>query len=230
MRYLGGKSKIRLDLAGIINKEVGYNSYLEPFVGGAWVLQEITHTNRLASDINPYLITLYHELQKGWQPPDFLSLADYNRLRSSNDKSDPLVAFAGFGCSFAGKWFGGYARSEGKKCYAATTKRSLLKQLPRIKEAAFSCNDYRNYTPDNALIYCDPPYANTTQYSSCKDFNSLEFWDIMRKWSKTNKVFISEYSAPKDFICVASFSSRMGLRENNVNNVVREEKLFTFNY
>ena len=38
-------------------------------------------------------------------------------------------SFVGFGCSFAGKWFGGYARSNDKRNYAKMAKNSLNKKI-----------------------------------------------------------------------------------------------------
>ena len=133
-------------------------TYLEPFVGGGWVLQEMGGDyQRIASDGNVALIAMYQALQNGWVPPDFVSEAEYHHFRSKKDVSDPMTAFCGFGCSFAGKWWRGYARSAGKSCYAATSKRSLLKQLPSIMDVQFVACDYRTHTPNNALVYCDPP-------------------------------------------------------------------------
>ena len=73
------------------------------------------------------------------------------------------------------------------------------------------------------LIYCDPPYKNTTGYKVGK-FNSDLFWNTMREWSKNNYVFISEEEAPDDFEVVWEQKKRRTL-----NSKVREcktEKLF----
>lgn len=229
MRYLGGKSKIRKEIAKIINSELcNTESYFEPFVGGGWILQEITCKNRIASDGNKALITMYKELQKGWMPPDFVSESDYVKYKNTQDESDPMTAFVGFGCSFAGKWFGGYARSEGKNCYAKTSKNSLMKQLPLIKDVRFIYGMYEDYEPINHVIYCDPPYADTTQYGAFKGFDSDRFWENMREWSKRNTVFVSEYKAPKDFVCVLEIKSQMGMTtgEGEGERIKRNERLF----
>ena len=52
------------------------------------------------------------------------------------------------------------------------------------------------------MIYCDPPYADTTGYSGVDAFDSSKFWDVMREWSKTNTVYVSEFNAPADFEAV----------------------------
>lgn len=223
MRYLGGKSKIRKEVARFLESIREGRDYLEPFVGGGWVLQEMTG-QRTASDGNVALIAMYQALQQGWEPPDFVSESEYINARSLSDDS-PMKAFIGFGCSFAGKWFGGYARSNNKTCYAATSKRSLMKQLPLIQHVRFMACDYRNHEPINMLVYCDPPYANTTSYGAFDGFNHSTFWETMRQWSANNTVVISEYSAPDDFICVAEFRSRMGMTTDE-SRPIRSEKLF----
>lgn len=225
MQYLGGKSKIRKQVARFLESVREGRDYLEPFVGGGWVLQEMSG-RRTASDGNTALIAMYQALQHGWIPPDYVSEDEWRHYRKMDCVvADPMMAFARFGCGFGGDWNGGYARSKGKTCYAATSKRSLLKQLPMIQDVEFVACDYTDHRPSDMLIYCDPPYANTTSYGAFNGFDHNEFWKTMREWSVNNTVVVSEYSAPDDFICVAEFESRMGLT-NNGTRPVRTEKLF----
>ena len=65
--------------------------------------------------------------------------------------------------------------------------------------------------PKDAIIYCDPPYAGTAEYKE-GGFNHKEFWDWVRKISKTNKVYISEYTAPCDFKTILEFSQKSTLQ------------------
>lgn len=66
----------------------------------------------------------------------------------------------------------------------------------------FSSNDYKDIElPLNSIIYCDPPYANTKQYTC--GLNHEEFWQKCREWVRDgHKVFVSEYTAPSDYVCV----------------------------
>lgn len=230
MRYLGGKSKIRKQVSNYLLSISSGQAYLEPFVGGGWILQEMAHKSisATASDMNEALITMYKALQNGWTPPDVISEETYRAYKRLQPPDDPLTAFIGFGCSFAGKWFGGYARSSDKVCYAATTKRSLLKQLPSIKKVNFLSCSYTDHTPENMLIYCDPPYAGTTSYDALPEFNHEVFWSTMRLWSKNNIVIVSEYCAPADFKCVYSSMSQMGMSTGLGNRIKREDKLFRY--
>ena len=50
------------------------------------------------------------------------------------------------------------------------------------------------------IIYCDPPYPNTYYKHYGKvNFDHDDFWNWCRKMSKDNIVFVSSYTAPKDF-------------------------------
>lgn len=227
VRYLGGKSKIRKQVAAFLeSKRVPGQLYFEPFVGGGWVLQEMSGW-RVAADGNAALIALYQALQCGWEPPEFVGEDEYAACKARMDVSDPVTAFCAFGVSFAGKWFGGYARS-GKTCYAATTKRSLLKQLPAIADVTFSHGMFHQWQPRNALVYCDPPYANTTEYGAFGGFDHNLFWQTMREWvAAGNTVIVSEYSAPPDFPCVHEMHSQMGLTSGDAGGrTKRVERMF----
>ena len=78
------------------------------------------------------------------------------------------------------------------------------------------------------MIYCDPPYENTTSYKT-GSFDHPKFWDWCRKMSEKNLVFVSEYKAPDDFICVwegevkTNFASQ---RKGTTHTAV--EKLFKY--
>lgn len=227
MHYLGGKYRIRHVVADYLTslRQPG-QTYWEPFVGAAWVLQEMADP-RIASDACDPLITLYLALQRGWLPPAVVSEQDWQRWRFSLDNNDPMRAFAGFGCSFSGKWFGGYARSAARN-YALNARNSLLKQLPKIKTAKFVYGDYAAYEPVDLLIYCDPPYQGTTDYGYFQSFDHDRFWDVVRRWSHNNTVIVSEYSAPDDFVCVLEIPTKTDMRVAG-NKEARSERLFRLN-
>ena len=94
--------------------------------------------------------------------------------------------------------------------------------------------EYKNYKEwmdiKGALIYCDPPYSETTQPYGTGDFNTEEFWDVMRNWSKNNDVYISEYVAPDDFECVLEIQTKTDIRNGNNQLDKRVEKLFKYKF
>jgi len=227
MRYLGGKFKIRKQVAPFLESLRNGRDYFEPFVGGGWILQEISG-KRTASDGNRALISMYRALQNGWQPPSVLTEEEYKHYQKNKPMDDPMTAFCGFGCSFAGKWFGGYARDERCPDYANKVRLSLLKQYPLIKDVTFVDGLFQEHHPENMLVYADPPYTNTTTYGAFNSFDHELFWQMMREWSKNNTVVISEYAAPDDFICVKELSSRMGMTVSDGSRPHRTEKLFMY--
>lgn len=227
MRYFGGKSRVAKKIVSYLESQRKKDQkFIEPFVGGANIVSRMVG-DREAYDINSYLIELYKNLQNGYNLPDYISEEDYKYVKSHLDENPPLTAFVGFGCSYAGKWFGGYARGEGRN-FAAEAKRSILKKMSTMENVIFKCCDYKTLHLSNCLIYCDPPYKGTTKYNGVPDFDHKLFWEIMRKWSINNDVFISEYDAPDDFECVLSIPTKTQMRDTNGNHIDRIEKLYRY--
>jgi len=226
MRYFGGKAKIASKIARFLNNiRVDGQMYVEPFIGSANIAQYIDEPKYCLDNCED-LILLWQDLQKGWKPPNYISEEEYLKLKT--DKSSALRAFAGFGCSHSGKFFGGYAK-EGKRNFAEDARKSLQKKLVNLKNTKFECKDYRSLSFNNCLIYCDPPYRNTCKDFAVKGFDHDEFWSIMRKWSKNNIVIVSEYKAPDDFLCVLGINTHTCLNDPYGIKIPRIEKLFSSN-
>lgn len=182
MRYQGGKSRL---VKYILPHFPPTDLYIEPFVGSASVLQHVLARKRIGVDNNKYIIALLAAIRDGWIPPEEISEEEY-RTKSGPDY---LVGFMGFGCSWGGKFFGGYARGESRN-YATEARTALLKQAPRLQDTAFICGDYACLKPSGAVIYCDPPYQNTTDYTGPFDHDRLH--KILRRWAQDNIVLLSE--------------------------------------
>lgn len=161
--------------------------------------------------------------------PETITEEQYQAIRADKDADPVLAGFVGFGCSFGGKWFGGYARNKGGTNYAAQSKRSLLKDMATLGGAEIFCGDYKQVPiPPGAVVYADPPYDNTTGYNNEK-FNSTEFWQAMRLLADTgHTVYISEQTAPPDFVCVWEKPFTRTLDRNKGNQFKVTEKLFTY--
>jgi DNA adenine methylase len=97
---------------------------------------------------------------------------------------------------------------------------------PIFMNTKIHLKSYDKLKPKTSLIYCDPPYENTTGYGK-NIFDNTKFWKIMREWSKNNIVFISEYNAPSDFICVSEQEKYSTLSGNSTRSI-RVEKLFIY--
>ena len=231
MQYFGGKAKIAKYIVPYLEGVRKENQiFVEPFVGGANIISQMSG-KRKAYDFNEYLIEMYKGIQNGYELPNQITEDEYKRIKENKDEDKVLTGFVGFGCSFAGKWFGGYARGHGGKLgYADTSKRSLLKKMNTMQDVEFQFADYKNLSFKDCLIYCDPPYNNTTKFTGTPDFNTEEFWDVMRNWSKNNDVYISEYVAPDDFECVLEIQTKTDIRNGNNQLDKRVEKLFKYKF
>lgn len=214
MQYVGGKQKSGgAQIAQAINamiKTLGLRTYSEPFCGGLSVTQRIVAPERRASDACTALICLYQRLQGGWVPPMELSKEEWLELKAANDSSNPLTAFAGFGCSVFGDWFGTYTAKSKRTgdnyvTSAVAAGESLTNKIAKCRDVLFSSVDYRD-TGASDITYCDPPYRNTLQYPAVGDFDSDAFWEWAREQSRTALLAVSEQQAPADFEPVRSFS------------------------
>ncbi|WP_331274927.1 DNA adenine methylase, partial [Clostridium botulinum] len=219
MQYFGGKARIGKHIANVINTYIKNNNvtFISPFVGGGYVECRINSNNKLLCDKHTYLIEMYKALRQGWIPPTIISKEEYEYIKNHKNEKPYLTGFVGFGCSYSGKWFVGYAKNKSQRNYCLNAHNSIMKKINSLYNAEFKCCDYKELKPKGSIIYCDPPYKGTTQYdkSIVGKFNTEEFWDIMRKWSKNNKVFISEYEAPDDFKCIWSKETKLDIRDKN---------------
>lgn len=228
MRYFGGKFRIAKQVSDIINN-TPYAKYWEPFCGACWVSQHVRKEIRLISDVNPYLISLWKALQKGWNPPEYVSEDEYVGIKNNRDSYPmELVGFVGFGLSFGGKWFGGYCRDGNGRNYAKNACNSLLNKMKNLRDAHFRLIDFNtsNYDFEGVIIYCDPPYQDTTGYSAVEEFNHDIFWEKCRVYAQKNTVLVSEYRCPSDFVEIARFPTRTDMRNKEGKMDGRIEKIF----
>ena len=248
MKYMGSKSRIAKYIVPIIQDYIDKSNcsyYLEPFVGGANVIDKVKCDTKIGSDKNKYLIALLKRVQENQPLYDAVSKDLYDMARTAFNNGDISkfedwqLGNIGFLASYNGRWFdGGYAKSGYEKTktglrfrdYYQEAKNNLLAQAPNLKDIKFSYRDYKYYNNvnlDGFVIYVDPPYQNQKQYANAKDFNYNEFWQTMREWSKKNIVIISEQSAPDDFKCIWEQEVSRSIKANDKSKVT--EKLFIYN-
>lgn len=99
-----------------------------------------------------------------------------------------------------------------------------LESLERLESLECLEMDYRDVQlPDGCVVYCDPPYAGTDGYGLHKSaFDQEAFWNWARKCERL--LFISEYSAPVDFVPIEEFPHRSRLSSTTNKSVT--ERLF----
>ena len=224
MIYMGSKNRIAKHILPIMLKERGDRTWVEPFVGGGNLIDKVEGF-RIGADLNPYVIEALKLIRDNPESlPDHVSEEMYQELKSKKELNG-VTGWVAFSCSFGAKWFGGYARGEGRN-YCAEAKRNALAQSPNLKDCLFINSSYQLLDiPKNSIIYCDPPYEGATKYKD--GFNHSEFWEWVRTKSlEGHSVFVSEYDAPDDFICVWQKTLTTGLSTSESIKAV--EKLFIF--
>ena len=173
---------------------------------------------------------------KGKDLPLYVSKEHYTDVKDNqftNKYPKWYIGAIGYLASYNGKYFdGGYAKTIISKTgayrnYYDESRRNIMKQINNLQDVIFTNKPYIEMkNVKNTLIYCDPPYKNTTSYQSCRGFDHDEFWDWCRKISKNNIVLISELEAPDDFKCIWEQDV---LRTQNANSrFVSKEKLFIY--
>jgi DNA adenine methylase len=228
---MGSKAKFAKDILRFVLKNRKPNQlYVEPFCGGCNMLDKV-QGNRMASDSNKYLIALWQGLQQGRLYTSDISkeLFDKARIEFNNKTNiafdDFELGWIGFMSGFNGKSFGGgYSGTYTKRNYIVEQINNTLLQSKRLIDVEFFNVSFDELNiPINSIIYCDPPYQQTTGYGKDK-FNHDSFWNWVRLKSLNNDVFVSEYNAPNDFVCIWSKDVNVAL--STKKSIQATEKLF----
>ena len=157
------------------------------------------------------IMSCHAAIKTGCQYLHSISEEEYKEAKLLESPS-AYKAFVGFGMSFGGRFFGAYSQKylgEKKEDFCKEMVNSLKRTQPLIKRkvVSFTNKNYQSLQPENKFIYCDPPYKQAKYPIKYRRdvkyydvFDTEEFWEIMRKWSKNNIVLISEMDAPQDFV------------------------------
>jgi len=194
MRYFGGKQRISKELAYFINERLDTEQpFVDLFCGSCNVVSNIDNNRiRFANDLHKELIEMWRYVQCGGELPDSISEDEYHIIKKHGEPW--LKAFVGFGCSYSGKYWGGYARGGENRNYCLNAKNSTIRKMKTMGSVVFSNNNYDEFEiPDGALVYCDIPYKGTTSYST-GEFDHDKFYD----WARDKKdsgfdIIVSEY-------------------------------------
>lgn len=208
--------------------------YVEPFVGGGNVIGQVPADGgpRTGADTNPYIVAMLSALAAGWEPPSAVSQDEYYAIKMNPGQFEPrLVGFVATACSFGGKWWGGYARNNETppRDYCGVGRRRALREAPGLRGCTFVHADYRQLAFDDlSIIYCDPPYADVTDYSATGKFDSQEFWIWCdAKVRDGHSVFVSEYKAPDGWTSIWQKPVRVSIVSNRSKGATAVEQLFT---
>ena len=242
MVYMGSKAKFAKYIVPILQAEIDKtktNTYIECFVGGANIIDKINCDNRYGYDRSETLIALLNQAAL-----DFSALPkDGNREMWDEGKAyvkdgKPLTTMSladvgaiEFFASFSNGGFPrGYAKNSSTRNYYQEAYRNMEKQAPNLKGIIFKCQNYWELDPSTAgaVIYLDPPYANTKfyGYASKPRMDYEHFWNWVRELSNHNSVFISEQTAPEDFEIIWEQECKRTVGKDNTFKAV--ERLYKY--
>lgn len=235
MHYFGGKARIAKPLAEYLNTQLKIDQpFVDLFCGSCNVISKIDSNRlRIANDLHPELMAMWKSTQDGEFAPYRIDESVYKEMKK--DKENIIYpawfrGFIGFGCSFAGKYFRGFAKSTIHQDYYQCALNSTLKKAQFLKDVKFLNKSYQDVElPKGALVYCDIPYDRSTAYSVGK-FDHAEF----HKWAKQKQsegfeILVSEYgkNARTDWEIVWSMESKKsirnskGVQENTIEILMR---------
>ena len=240
MAYLGGKSTGFKHIIKILNDPKYDNmDYYELFCGYCHITRRIVNKKSITiNDYNGLLVCLLDGIKQNLSYP-YISRERYYELKNKHNVITWERAIAGFCYSYNGKLWGGYVLDNSNTpSYKKTGKLMIyykqrqnyydkLKKNQAFMSSKLNYKSYDEFNPVGALIYCDPPYRNTTKYNknSVGEFDHDKFWDRVRELSKYNDVYVSEYTAPDDFICVAELPKKSTVSGKRIPKI---ERLFKY--
>ena len=208
MKYMGSKRRIAKNILPVMLSEFEKNNcttWVEPFVGGANMLDKVPkHIPRIGADIHEELVEFFKYLQTENPEIPFVGEDLYKHIqKNKTDYPKWLVGYVGFSLSFGGKWFGGYRRDKaGVRNYENESQQNVQAQQNVLADVKWVCSSYDSLDiPANSLIYCDPPYRDTTGYKNKFSHDAFYVW-CRNKKKEGHTVFVSEYWMPDDFTCV----------------------------
>lgn len=215
MKYLGSKKRIVKGIMPIMLGQMQPDmAFVDAFCGGCTVIQNVPNNyRRMANDNNRYLVAMWDRLTTtDWKPPTLIPKSYYDQVRASYHADDgkfddATIGWIGFMASRNGRFFdGGYSGHDADgRDYIAENIRNTMKQIPELKGIEWHTGSYDSLIlPGSSLIYCDPPYRNTTSYSTSRHFDYTKFYDWCRQMKRDgHTVYVSEYDIPcGDFVCV----------------------------
>lgn len=231
MKYLGSKRRHAKEILEVFKNyyEEGM-LYVEPFVGGGNMIDVVPFPNKIGYDVDINTISALISIRDTLDdlPNNCLDFTKEDYVAANKNLATKHRGYIGYALSYGGKWFGGWrADSIGKRDYVAESYRDAQRQSTKLQgivlnvKSVFDIKDL----PTKALIYCDPPYRDTTKYSNSIDHDKFYEWCRSMR-DKGHVVFVSEYWMPEDFECVWEKSVKSNFDTEKSEKLVTKERLF----
>lgn len=226
--YLGSKNKIANDIIELLPSG---HRFVDLFAGGCAMTHAALASGKydcaLTNDKFPVRgVDLFKMAVKGeFDDPKYLRLVGYDEFYERRYIDPWMIAM--FGWNGDTKYFAGkngqaaqlisknnitnivtLAQLGCKHPLQRLNRLRKLKDCIDLAKVEFVQMDYTDYEfRKGDVVYCDPPYENTTHYHHTKEkFEHDKFWDWVR--TRDYPVYVSEYVAPDDFVSI--FEKRRG--------------------
>lgn len=203
----------------------------DPYIACCWSFGNNMIDYLYAQSIEPYKRAMHYAVvYDDWRPLDELVPEQSTLVREAVSRVRGVASRrAAFGAWFkraqkkgAGTELAPLCRLENLERLQSLDRLGGLRRFARFEELA-TFKDYQGVEilPDS-VIYCDPPYAGTSDYGDKKQISRFDY-EGFYTWTLSQKcpVFISGYEMPGRFICVASFDKTQQLAANTTR-VVKE--------
>ena len=226
MTYMGSKEKIADEIVTLLTKfRKPGQLYWEPFLGSASTFCRMSGP-KLGTDAMTSLVMLWNSvIQDTFIEPETVSKDTYLKYMADEEPS-ALKAYIGFFWSFSGMYHKGYSPEhfEGSKSFYSMQQRA---KLMRDSNTIIASCDFLKPDIKNALVYCDPPYRDTTPYKGVPAFDHQEFfyWCHRQKNKNNNTIIVSEYHMPDPFTLIHEFPFRTIMATVH-RDQVKAEKLY----
>lgn len=220
MLYLGSKKKVLPFLLPAINKVIRafeIDTYIEPFCGGANVIERVQCKNKYAYDKSKSLIEL---IKMGLHSPQLIpesitkkdwecAKKTYRELGTNKISEDDFIiqwwhlgAVQYFGSFGNGGFSNGYADPANGRDHYKESYKNFMKQIRFLRNIHFEVSPYSELEiPPASMLYCDPPNKRDRPigYTFENQFNHTHFWDWVRENSLNSYILVTEKDVPNDF-------------------------------
>lgn len=209
MRLVWSKEVIADDILPFIHNYMMINNidtYIEPFVGGANIIDKVVASKKYGYDKNKYIIAFLNYIKSGGKIPENISIEQYLDCKAhykANDTeyTDWFTGAVAILADVRGKFFDKHSRTSGiideekyNKHYKEAVK-EITEQSKFIHDINFINAEYKDIQAENSLIYCEIPDNIRTER-----FDTVDFWITVSKWNKSNNiVLIRSESAPDEY-------------------------------
>lgn len=203
MRYVGSKRRLIGPLrTAVAPLALRGACYWEPFVGGMNAFEQVAplFDRAVGVDLHQDLMLMWDAvLHHGWRPPHLVTEDEYQSYRFAEPSAKR--GFVGFGCSYGGKWFGGYARGKDQRGrdrnFADESARSIARTAALLAgtDLTLRWGDCARCEPEAGdVVYCDPPYQGRLGYDF-GEFDHERFWQWCESLADQGvHVLVSEYA------------------------------------